>query len=142
MLSSCTVNTGAGISNVDPYHLNPTYRPKTDEAMIDFEYRRKLLGAVDNDDKHERWGNYFTIFWKVDDRSAPATIQLHYRQAQSGPQIFLREKTVASPERKNTTKFTIIGDEYAEGGAVTQWKATIVQNGSVVDEFESYLWQE
>lgn len=142
LLTSCASRTGHGISKVNPYHLSPTFRPATTEAMIDFEYRRKLRGAVNASDRDDRWGNYFTVYWSVEDKSQPVTVQLYYRQAHGGPQIFLQEKEIENVGLKNSTEFEIIGEDYSEGGAVTQWKASISQNGSVVDEFKSYLWQE
>ncbi|MDF1815481.1 MAG: hypothetical protein P1V20_25000 [Verrucomicrobiales bacterium] len=141
MLTSCTVKTGAHITKVNPYHLEPGYSPGTDEQMIDFEYRRKTYGAVTAKDFCDRYGNYYTIFWKTSNCSSPVTVRLQYRQAATGPKIFIQEKLVELPKRANTTKFEIIGDDYAKQGAVTQWKASIMQDDAVVDEFKSFLWQ-
>ena len=140
--TSCTtVKTGSQITKVNPYHLQPGYRPKTEDQMIDFEYRRKTFGAVDSADFKKRYGNYFTVYWKTVDRESPVTIQLEYRQAHSGPKVFVIEEVVEAPRRSNTTNFEIIGDDYAKNGTVTQWKATILQQGAVVDEYKSFLWQ-
>ena len=140
-LTSCTVKTGSQITKVNPYHLQPGYRPRTADPMIDFEYRRKTFGAVDSADYRERYGNYFTVYWKIVRRELPVTVRLEYRQAKTGPKVFAVEELVDAPRRTNTTNFEIIGDEYAENGTVTQWKATILQEGAIVDEFKSFLWQ-
>ena len=140
-LTSCTVRTGGHITKVNPYHLQPGRAPVTEDQMIDFEYRRKVHGAVNAKDFHERYGNYYAVYWKAENRNVPATVRLQYRQARTGPKIFILEKTVANPNRNNTTKFEIIGDTYCENGAVTQWKASIVQEGKVVDECKSFLWK-
>ncbi len=142
-LCSCssTVPTGAEILKVNPYHLHSrTYKPTT-EQMISFEYQRKTWGAVDATDLRDRYGNYFTVYWKVSDRNRPATVRLQYRQAQTGPKIFVEEIEVAAPKRTNTTEFKIVGDDYTARGAVTMWKASIIQGGIVVDETNSFLWQ-
>ena len=34
-----------------------------DDLMVDFEQNRAIHGAVDNAEKSELLGNYFTIFW-------------------------------------------------------------------------------
>ncbi len=140
-LTSCTVPTGAHITKVNPYHLRPGVQPTTEEDMIDFEYRRKVRGAVTAEDYYDRYGNYFTVFWRTDRRDLPVTIRLEYRQASTGPRIFALEHLCEAPTRSNTTEFRIVGDEYAQGGAVTQWKASIMQDDVVVDEFKSFLWQ-
>ena len=140
--TSCTVKTGSHITKVNPYHLKPGYHPRTDEQMIDFEYRRKIHGAVTAEDFRDRYGNYFTVYWRSTHRGEPVTVKLHYRQAASGPKILVLEKTLPNPRPGvNSTNFEIIGDDYAKNGAVTQWKATMIQGGNIVDEFKSYLWQ-
>ena len=73
--------------------------------MIQFEKTRHLYGAIDSEGYQERFGNYYTVFWKTDQPEVPATIQLDYRQAKTGPKILTKEVTVASPKSKNATKF-------------------------------------
>lgn len=142
VLTSCTtVNTDGEILKVNPYHLYPGSSPQTNQEMIDFEYRRKVYGAVHSRDYAERYGNYFTVHWRTARCDLPVTIRLQYRQAKTGPKIFAEEQIVETPTQTNTTNFEIIGDDYFSRGAVTQWKATIVQDGAVVDEFKSFLWQ-
>lgn len=140
-MTSCTVKSGAHITKVNPYHLQPGVAPQTEEKMIDFEYRRKIYGAVTSKDYRDRYGNYYTIYWSADNQDQPVTVRLQYRQAVTGPKIFVVEKVVDIPHRTNSTNFEIIGDDYSDRGAVTQWKASIVQDGAVVDEFKSFLWQ-
>lgn len=138
---SCSVKTGTTITKVNPYHLKPGGYIATEEKMIDFEFRRKIYGAVDGADYHARYGNYFTVYWRTDQPDSPVTVRLQYRQATSGPKTFVEEKVVDAPLKSNSTNFEIIGDDYAKRGAVTQWKASIIQEGAVLDEFQSFLWQ-
>ncbi len=135
------MKTGAHITKVNPYHLQPGGHVPSDEGMIDFEYDRKVFGAVTAEDYYCRYGNYYTIFWKPKTVGRPATVRLQYRQATCGPKIFIKEQVINSPKRSNTTNFEVIGEEYAKHGAVTQWKASVIQDGSVIDEFKSFLWQ-
>lgn len=141
---SCTVPSSSGpvaITKVNPYHLADASRVATEDPMISFEKTRLLYGAVDSDDLKERYGNYFTVFWKTDQPGVPATIRLEYRQANTGPKIFRQEMEVASPKRKNATHLKVTGDDYETNGVVTQWKASIVQRGEVVTEYRSFLWK-
>lgn len=109
--------------------------------MLEFEPRRLLHGAVTVEDHEDRYGYYFTIFWTSETRS-PATVRLEYRQGATGSQILRKEVEVSAPRKKNTTEVQIIGDEYAEGGKVTQWKVTILEAGTKVAEYKSFLWKE
>ncbi len=107
--------------------------------MLDFEQRRYLYGAVENTEKAELFGNYYTIFWKSETK-APATVRFEYRQGSTGLKVHSQELVVSEPKRSNVTKFEVIGGDYQRDGKVTQWKASIVENGSVVAEYKSYLW--
>ncbi len=141
---ACTVPSSSGpiaITKVNPYHLqDATYVSSTD-PMVAFEKPRLLRGAIDGQDHSEKYGNYYTIFWKTDQPNAPATIRLEYRQAKTGPEVLTKEISVPSPKRKNTTELKVVGDEYGTNGPVTQWKASIVQNGVVITEYRSFLWK-
>lgn len=141
-LGGCTT-TGSGpvaITKVNPYHLQSGPIVKTEDAMIEFEQRRHLYGAVDAAERRELYGNYFTIFWKTETRN-PVTVRFEYRQGSTGLQIHTKEVEVVSPKRQNTTKFEVRGDDYHKNGKVTQWRASIIENGVVVAEYKSYLWQ-
>ena len=141
---SCTVPSSDGptaITKVNPYHFNTALIPKTDDRMIRFEHLHRAYGAIDVADLKARFGNYFTVYWKTDQRDIPATVRLDYRQANTGPKILTTEIVVSSPKRKNSTEFQIVGDDYATNGPVTQWKASIVQNGTVITEYRSFLWK-
>ena len=142
--AACTVPSSSGpvaITKVNPYHLKDANAEDTVDPMIRFEKDRHLRGAVDSADLEEIYGNYYTVFWKTDKPGVPATIRLDYRQARTGPQILTREIQVSSPKKKNATHLKIIGSDHKTNGAVTQWKASIIQNGAVITEYKSFLWQ-
>lgn len=128
------------ITKVNPYHLKPGPTPESEDEMIIHEHRRLLHGAINTEDFQERMGNYFTIFWTSKDR-VPATVRLEYCQATTGPKVYTREIRVDSPKRKNVTKLQIIGTEYQDLGKVTQWRASVIENGAEVAEFRSFLWR-
>jgi hypothetical protein len=128
------------ITKVNPHHLNTLLPVRTQDDMIRFEQQRLLYGAIENEERRDRFGNYFTIFWKTKTRN-PATVRLEYRQGNTGFNTHVQEVEVEKPKSDNTTKFEVTGDDYQKNGKVTQWKASILENGSVVAEYRSYLWQ-
>jgi len=141
-LAGCAVSASGpvAITKVNPYHLSSATILETEDPMIAFEQRRHLRGAIESADYTERYGNYFTVFW-TSKTKAPAVVRLEYRQGRTGLKTLVKEVEVAAPKGSNTTKFQITGDDYRENGKVTQWKASIVEDGAVVAEYKSYLWQ-
>ena len=142
VLTSCTTPSSGpvAITKVNPYHLQTAKVIKSEDPMIKFEQKRRLYGSIEEIERKDLYGNYFTIFWKSKARS-PATVRFEYRQGGTGPTIHVQEMVVDEPKHSNTTEFRIVGDDYHENGKVTQWKASVVENGSVVAEYKSYLWQ-
>jgi hypothetical protein len=141
LLTGCTT-TGSGpvvITKVNPYHLQSGSSGQTEDPMLDFEQRRHVKGAIENSELAELYGNYFTIFWKSKTK-APATVRFEYRQGSTGLKIHSQEVVVSEPKRSNVTKFEVTADTYLRDGKVTQWKASIVEDGVVVAEYKSYLW--
>ena len=141
------LNSGAAtsgpvkITKVNPYHLESTLIVDTDDQMVEFEHRRHLHGAVTSDEYRSRMGHYYSVFWKSTTNQS-VTVRLDYRQGSTGSKVLSKEFFIAKPKRSNVTKFEVTGDEYRDGGKVTQWKASVIENGSVVAEYKSYLWRE
>ncbi|MDF1825886.1 MAG: hypothetical protein P1U68_14665 [Verrucomicrobiales bacterium] len=140
--SGCTGGSSGpvAITKVNPYHLQPGPYTRSEDEMIVHEHRRYLHGAVDSDEIRERYGNYFTIFWNSANRT-PATVKFEYCQASTGPQVYSKEIRVSKPKRKNVTKLDITGEEYKRLGKVTQWRASVLENGVEVAEYRSFLWR-
>lgn len=128
------------ITKVNPYHLQPGPMTRSEDEMIVHEHRRYLHGAVDSDDIRERYGNYYTIFWTSSNK-VPATVKFEYCQATTGPRVYSREILIDRPKRKNVTKLEITGEEYQTLGKVTQWRASVLENGVEVAEYRSFLWR-
>jgi len=142
ILCSCaSTSSPVSITKVNPYHLTTGAIVETDDRMVEFENRRHLYGAVTAEEYREKMGQYYSIFWKTSTKE-PATVRLDYRQGDSGSKVLSKELFIAKPKRNNVTKFEVTGEEYREGGKVTQWKASVVENGAVVAEYKSYLWKE
>ena len=110
--------------------------------MISFNERYYRHGAVDNTQLLEKTGHYYSVFWKTKDRSADVKIRLDYRHRDSGPKVYSSEVNIDKIRRRNVTKFEVTGEEYQTLGPVTAWKISLIINGEVSGETESFLWKK
>jgi len=145
LLSSCStkvVGNGGTITKVNPYHLNDAKgNQNVADPSLAFERNRLLHGAITNIEQELRKGDYYTIFWKVEDRSQPVTVRFEYRQQASGIAIKSLETEVTKVKRDNTTHFSIIGEDHYVNGPVTAWRASLVRGKEVIVSYNSYLWE-
>tara|TARA_R110002096_G_scaffold14302_12_gene49886 strand:- start:8184 stop:8669 length:486 start_codon:yes stop_codon:yes gene_type:complete len=140
-LCSCkTTSSPVAITKVNPYFLESSSHIETVDRMVEFERRRYLYGTVTSAERHDIMGQYYSIFWETTSKN-PATVRLEYRQGGSGSTVLMKEVYEANPKRKNVTKFEVIGDEFWDGGKVSQWKASVIENGEVVADYQSFLWK-
>ena len=110
------------------------------EASLGFERTYRLYGAVSNADKAQRYGNYFDFFWRVK-RPANVTIRLEYRQEKLRAFVQAREISYENAKGNNKTEFAVIGDDYFQDGRVIAWRCLMIENGKIVAENRSYLWE-
>jgi len=110
------------------------------EASLGFERTYRLYGAISNADRNQRYGNYFDFFWRVK-RPANVTVRLEYRQEKLRAFVQAREISYANAKGNFKTEFTIIGDDYLADGRVTAWRCLLIENGRIVAENRSYLWE-
>jgi hypothetical protein len=110
------------------------------EASIGFERTYRLYGAITNADRNQRYGNYFDFFWRVK-RPANVTMRLEYRQEKLRAFVQAREISYANAKGNYKTEFAIIGDDYFQDGRVIAWRCLLIENGHIVAENRSYLWE-
>jgi len=110
------------------------------EASLGFERTYRLYGAITNADKNQRYGNYMDFFWRVK-RPANVTVRLEYRQEKLRAFVQAREISYANAKGNFKTEFAIIGDDYFQDGRVIAWRCLLVENGHIVAENRSYLWE-
>jgi hypothetical protein len=110
------------------------------EASLGFERTYRLYGAISQADKNQRYGNYMDFFWRVK-RPANVTVRLEYRQEKLRAFVQAREVSYASATGNNKTEFAIIGDDYFQDGRVIAWRCLLIENGKIVAENRSYLWE-
>ena len=110
------------------------------EASLGFERTYRLYGAISQADKNQRYGNYMDFFWRVK-RPANVTVRLEYRQEKLRAFVQAREVSYPNATGNNKTEFAIIGDDYSQDGRVTAWRCLLIENGKIVAENRSYLWE-
>lgn len=133
------------LESLDYTRLRPS-----DERSITFERKYYLFGAVTPNDERDRYGNYFTLYWRSR-RPADLVVRLEYRQARLGP--FVQAREVAYPDTRpggnHRTDFQVTGDDYQRDGRVLAWRALLIERrgppgtpgGRIVALTQSALWR-
>ena len=112
----------------------------TEDSSIAFERQYRLFGAVTWLDQHQRFGNYFDFFWRAK-RPADLTVRLEYRQEKLHALVQAQEISYPNVHGTHKTEFKVVGDDYFDDGRVIAWRCLLIENGQVVAENRSYLWE-
>ena len=110
------------------------------DASIRFERSYRLFGAVTKLDQRERMGNYFDFFWRAR-RTADLTVRLEYKQEKLHAHVQAQEVFYPQARGSHKTAFKVVGDDYFDDGRVIAWRCLLIENGQIVAETHSYLWQ-
>ena len=110
------------------------------EASLGFERTYRLYGAITAADRNQRYGNYLDFFWRVK-RPANVTVRLEYRQEKLRSFVQAREISYSNVKGNQKTEFAIIGDDYLNDGRVIAWRCLLIENGRIVAENRSFLWE-
>jgi hypothetical protein len=119
---------------------DPVFVKPSQEEMINFERARINFGAVSSYDRQQRYGYYYTFFWQAK-RTADLTFRFEYRQEKLGTLVQALERTYPAAKGTIESKFAVIGDDYAQDGKVTSWRAILIENGRIVALNQSFLWR-
>jgi hypothetical protein len=110
------------------------------DASIRFERQYRLFGAVTKLDQRERVGNYFDFFWRAR-RMANLTMRLEYKQEKLHAHVQAQEIPYPDARGNYKTEFKVVGDDYFDDGRVTAWRCCLIENGTIVAETHSYMWE-
>lgn len=110
------------------------------EASIRFERQYRLFGAVTALDRRQRFGHYFDFFWRTS-RPADVTVRLEYRQEKLHSHVQAQEISYPGARGTHKTEFKVVGDDYFDDGRVIAWRCLLIENGAIVAENRSYLWE-
>ena len=127
---------GGKLSSTAPSSKSTTVQ----DASIRFERQYRLFGAVTKLDQRERTGNYFGFFWKSR-RLADLTLRLEYRQEKLHAHVQAQEISYSNARGSYKTEFKVVGDDYFDDGRVIGWRCLIIENGRIVAETHSYMWE-
>lgn len=143
-LSSCNsipAGSGGAITKVKAYNCDPTVRMKFKDPMLRFERSNRLYGAVTRAELLERAGQYYTIFWKANDRTQPVTVRFEYRQRDTGLQVHKIETEVSNVRSSNVTEFQVTGAAHSTNGPVTSYRISLVRGKEELASADSFLWK-
>ena len=110
------------------------------DVPITFERQYRLFGAVTLLDARQRCGDYFDFFWRAK-RPADITVRLEYRQEKLHEHVQAQEISYRNLRGTHKTEFKVIGDDYFDDGRVIPWRCLLVENGRIVAENRSYMWE-
>jgi hypothetical protein len=130
-----TSSTLGGKSN------SPSQKTATlQDAPITFERQYRMFGAVTGLDQRQRFGNYFDFFWRAK-RPSDVTVRLEYRQEKLHEHVQAQEISYRNLRGTHKTEFKVIGDDYFDDGRVIAWRCLLIENGRIVAENRSFMWQ-
>ena len=109
------------------------------DPSIDFETKYRNFGAINELDRRERQGQYFTFFWRAA-RPARLTLRLEYRQERLGPYIQAREIDLGEVRGGGKTEIAVVGDDFLWDGRINSWRAVLIEDGRIVALHSSALW--
>lgn len=141
LFSSCASKPSVGFTKVKIYRLDPAKRVVAVDPSIPFEQLHRLYGAVTTSEREARRGNYYTFFWKAQDTKNPVQLRFDYLQSATGFQKKVKTLDVKDVHRSNVTEIGVIGNEFIQGGKVLAWQATLSQNGQIIGQRKSSLWE-
>jgi hypothetical protein len=110
------------------------------DAPITFERQYRLFGAVTQLDQRQRFGNYFDFFWRAK-RPSDVIVRLEYRQEKLHEHVQAQEISYHNARGTHKTEFKVIGDDYFDDGRVIAWRCLLIENGRVVAENRSFMWE-
>lgn len=120
---------------------SPNRKTATLQDMpITFERQYRMFGAVTALDQRQRMGNYFDFFWRTK-RPSDVTVRLEYRQEKLHEHIQAQEIAYHNVRGTHKTEFKVIGDDYFDDGEVIAWRCLLINNGRIVAENRSFLWE-
>jgi hypothetical protein len=134
--TSSSTSLGGGGKSSSPNQKVATLQ----DAPITFERQYRLFGAVTALDQRQRFGNYFDFFWRAK-RPSDVTVRLEYRQEKLHEHVQAQEISYRNVRGTHKTEFKVIGDDYLDDGRVIAWRCLLIENGRIVAENRSFMWE-
>ncbi len=133
------VSCGSGdILRVRQFHLRET-EAADGHLFIRAEMNKRLYGAVDDEERKARRGQYYDVRWRGLG-GGEVKLVFEYRQRVSGAKV-RRKVMVREGGKRGELSFAVNGEEYRRRGRVTSWRLRLYEGGELRDEKQSYLWE-
>ncbi|MBK1834095.1 hypothetical protein [Roseibacillus ishigakijimensis] len=113
----------------------------SDELMVRGEIQKRLYGAVSEEERQARRGQYYSARWRVDPAAGPIRVTFQYRQAATGSQVRALVQDIVPQAETGVAEFQIAGEAYQKGGRVLAWRTTLEQGDQLLGEKKSFLWE-
>ena len=113
---------------------------ETESEPVLFERQRMSFGALTEFDEQQRYGNYFSFFWR-NSETADVTVRLEYRQAALDNYVMAEERYYPATRGSHQSDFEVTGDDFLEFGRVTAWRALLIVDGRIVAFRQSFMWR-
>ena len=134
---------GCVLNGLHEVSWKTTVVPAEDVGMHRSQATYLLHGAVSQQQRLQRLGQYYFVTWNDANPEQAATLVMMYRQGKTGSAVLT--KSISYPAgRKGGTQnsvFEFIGDEAKTKGEILAWKLVLKDNhGKTISERHSYLW--
>lgn len=127
---------------VRQFHLRDTDITNKDAQMVRAEQLYRMNGAVTLEQRKNRLGNYYTIYWDTPEAAAGGMkIIFEYQQAATSSKVLTMTRNIPAGQSTGSMELNIIGKAYREGGSVLAWRARLMKGNQVIDSKRSYLWR-
>jgi hypothetical protein len=105
-----------------------------------YEFKYFNHGAITAAQQRSRLGQYFVVTWSNGGPAADYVLRLDYRQAVSRDRV--RTLEIPYKQARGTFKgtFSVTGDDYLEFGDVHSWRISLVRDGRIVAQEQSFVW--
>ena len=103
------------------------------------EFDRLYYGAVNQFERRQREGSYYTVHWKAP-KGSDLTVRLEYRQQRLGTHVQALDSHIVNSKGSGKVQFSVTGEDYHEDGPVVAWRVLLIRQGHIVGLQQSFLW--
>lgn len=141
LLASCAESDQ--VLKVNQFHLRDIATSETDSLMVTQEKESKFHGAVTAAERQKKLGSYYTLHWNLPEENSTEPVKLVFLYQQAATASFVKRMTQTFPaaSRSGKTEFVVTDQDYAKGGRVLAWKATVLRGTREIHSKQSYLWR-
>ena len=138
MLASCVTREPLAVKQFTVKEVNTI---DNTDLMVRGELQKRLYGAIDQKDREDRKGQYYSVRWRANPTGGPVEVKFQYRQAATGSRSTQISKTVPAAGGTGLLEFAVAGEAYRKQGRVIAWQVLLSQDGVELGQKKSFLWE-